>query len=50
MKLDIAAAELRSLLDAPSPATLTLYREDGEAIARRVLAPSSGSMVTRPRT
>jgi len=36
MKLDLAAAELRSLLDAPSPATLTLYREDGEAITSPV--------------
>jgi PPOX class probable F420-dependent enzyme len=36
MKLDLAAAELRSLLDAPSPATVTLYREDGEAITSPV--------------
>ena len=36
MKLDLRAAELRSLLDAPSPATLTLYREDGEAITSPV--------------
>lgn len=32
MKLDVASPELRSPLDAPSPATLTLYRGDGEAI------------------
>ncbi|MGA2514077.1 MAG: pyridoxamine 5'-phosphate oxidase family protein [Candidatus Limnocylindrales bacterium] len=36
MKLDVATAELRSLLDAPSPATLTLYRETGEAITSPV--------------
>jgi len=36
MRLDLAAAELRSLLDAPSPATLTLHREDGEAITSPV--------------
>jgi hypothetical protein len=31
-ELDLADAGFRSLLDAPSPATLTLYREGGEAI------------------
>ena len=36
MKLDLAAAQLRSLLDAPSPATLTVYRGDGEAITSPV--------------
>jgi PPOX class probable F420-dependent enzyme len=36
MKLDVASPELRSLLDAPSPATLTLYRGDGEAITSPV--------------
>lgn len=36
MKLDIEADELRSLFEAPSPATLTLYREDGEAITSPV--------------
>jgi len=36
MKVDLAAAGMRSLLDAPSPATLTLYREDGEAITSPV--------------
>ena len=36
MKLDLKARELRSLIDAPSPATLTLYREDGEAITSPV--------------
>lgn len=36
MKLDLAAAELRSLLDAASPATLTLYRADGEAVTSPV--------------
>lgn len=36
MKLDPTADEIRSLLDAPSPASLTLYREDGEAIVSPV--------------
>jgi PPOX class probable F420-dependent enzyme len=36
MKLDLGAAELQSLLDGPSPATLTLYREDGVAITSPV--------------
>jgi len=36
MNLDVASPELRSLLDAPSPATLTLYRGDGEAITSPV--------------
>lgn len=35
MKLDAGADELRSLLDAASPATLTLYHEDGEAHLER---------------
>jgi PPOX class probable F420-dependent enzyme len=36
MKTDLQSAELRSLLDAPSPATLTLHREDGQAITSPV--------------
>ena len=36
MKLDVQTNELRSLLDAASPATLTLYREDGEAVTSPV--------------
>jgi len=36
MKLDDVAGEMRSLLDAPSPAVLTLYRPDGEAIVSPV--------------
>jgi Pyridoxamine 5'-phosphate oxidase len=36
MKLDVEGIEVRSLLDAPCPATLTLYREDGEAITSPV--------------
>jgi PPOX class probable F420-dependent enzyme len=36
MKLDLGVPELRSLLEAPSPATLTLYRQDGEAITSPV--------------
>ena len=36
MKLADAALEMRSLLDAPSPAVLTLYGEDGEAIVSPV--------------
>lgn len=36
MKLGAAGAEIRSLLDAPSPATLTPYRENGEAITSPV--------------
>src|SRR5690348_13566397 len=36
MKLALTAPELRSLLDGPSPATLTLYREDGEAVTSPV--------------
>lgn len=35
-KLEVGADALRSLLDAPSPATLTLYRDDGEAITSPV--------------
>jgi hypothetical protein len=36
VKLDVRTHETRSLLDAASPATLTLYREDGEAITSPV--------------
>jgi PPOX class probable F420-dependent enzyme len=36
MKLDVLADEVRSLLEAPSPATLTLYRDDGEAVTSPV--------------
>jgi len=36
MKLDVAAAEIQLLLEAPSPATITVYREDGEAITSPV--------------
>jgi hypothetical protein len=36
VKLDVRTHEIRSLLDAASPATLTLYREDGEAITSPV--------------
>jgi PPOX class probable F420-dependent enzyme len=36
MKLDVRADEVRSLLEAPSPATLTLYRDDGEAVTSPV--------------
>jgi PPOX class probable F420-dependent enzyme len=36
MRRDPHSTELRSLIDAPSPATLTLYREDGEAITSPV--------------
>jgi len=36
MKLDPVAPELQSLLEAASPATITLYREDGEAITSPV--------------
>jgi hypothetical protein len=36
VKLDTRASEVRSLLEAPSPATLTLYRDDGEAITSPV--------------
>jgi hypothetical protein len=36
VKLDVRTDELRSLLDAASPATLTLYREDGQAITSPV--------------
>jgi Pyridoxamine 5'-phosphate oxidase len=32
VRRDPLSSDLRSLIDAPSPATLTLYREDGEAI------------------
>ncbi|MEO8570159.1 MAG: pyridoxamine 5'-phosphate oxidase family protein [Chloroflexota bacterium] len=31
MKVELDAPELRSLLDDPSPAALTLYRDDGQA-------------------
>lgn len=36
MKLDPASPELQSLLHAASAATITLYREDGEAITSPV--------------
>ena len=36
MKLDIGVPELRSLLDAPSPATLTVYRDRADAITSPV--------------
>ena len=36
MKLDVRADELRTLLEAASPATLTLYGDDGEAITSPV--------------
>ena len=36
MRRDPLSAELRSLVDAPSPATLTLYRQDGEPITSPV--------------
>ena len=36
MHLDMRSDEIRSLLDAPSPASLTLYREDGDAVVSPV--------------
>lgn len=36
MKLAVGSDELRSLLESPSPAALTIYREDGEAITSPV--------------
>lgn len=36
MKVDAQSDELRPLLEAASPATLTLYREDGEAVTSPV--------------
>jgi PPOX class probable F420-dependent enzyme len=36
MKRDPRAPEFRSLLDEPSPATLTVYREDGETVTSPV--------------
>ena len=36
MKFDVGDPRLASLLDDPSPATLTLYRENGEAITSPV--------------
>lgn len=36
MKLNPRSPELRSLLDAPSPATLTLFAPDGQAITTPV--------------
>ncbi|MBA3688890.1 MAG: pyridoxamine 5'-phosphate oxidase family protein [Chloroflexi bacterium] len=36
MKLADVASEMQSLLDAPSPAVLTLYRADGEALVSPV--------------
>jgi hypothetical protein len=37
MKLDPLAPTLRSLLESPSPATLTIHREDGRAITSPVI-------------
>ena len=45
VKLSEMAAELRTLLDAPSPATLTLYREDAEAITSPVWFRTDGDTV-----
>jgi PPOX class probable F420-dependent enzyme len=45
VKLALAAPELRSLIEAPSPATLTLYREDGEAITSPVWFRVEGEAV-----
>lgn len=36
MRLDVRADELRSLLDGPTPATITIQREDGQAITSPV--------------
>ena len=36
MRLDVRSDELRSLLEAPSPATLTIHREDGEPLTSPV--------------
>ena len=36
MQLDIRSDEIRSLLEAPSPASLTVYREDGDAVVSPV--------------
>ncbi len=36
MKLDIGADELRSLLESPSPATMTVMRADGEPVTSPV--------------
>ncbi len=36
MRRDPRSSDLRSLIDAPSPATLTLYREVGEAVTSPV--------------
>src|SRR4051794_28288227 len=36
MKLDLEAPELSALLDAPSPATLTLYAENADAVTSPV--------------
>jgi hypothetical protein len=45
MQLDPGAAELQSLLEAPAPATLTLRREDGEAITSPVWSRVHGDAV-----
>ena len=42
MKLAEARADMQSLLDAPSPATLTLFREAGEAVTSPVWFRFSG--------
>lgn len=44
MRLDRLAPELRSLLEEPSAATLTLYRENGEAITSPVWFRLDGEM------
>lgn len=36
MRLEATAPELRSLIESPAPATLTLYREDGQALTSPV--------------
>ncbi len=36
MKIDLESVDLRSLLEAASPATLTLNREDGQAVTSPV--------------
>lgn len=45
MKLDPRDPALQSLLDAPSPATMTLYREDGRAITSPVWFRVAGDTV-----
>lgn len=43
MKLDVEAAELRSLLDSPSPATITFHNDDGVAVTSPVWFQLAGS-------